>query len=298
MKRMNKTTIALVTAGALGLGTMPFAQAQEARITEGVSTIAPSGDEATAGDIFGETPAPKESWVDPSIQPTPLPTGLKEQSGSEAVVGDKATEGSEWVTGHASANPAEATDIKQLSGTSEPAKANSFDRPKTTGTVTETLRPTTPAPAPAEGEKDKTRAIVLGTLGALVGLGLVIGGVKYFVNKDGDLVKDPKKVNQTASPAEKAESDKVKKDNAQEITKQLQANVGEKAAAQAPAAGKGAANSGASNAGADDDGTAATGERGMNASTGVTQLPAGLVALLVLSIIGAAGYAFTRRETV
>ena len=34
MKRLNKGTIALVTAGALGLGGLPFAEAQDARNTE------------------------------------------------------------------------------------------------------------------------------------------------------------------------------------------------------------------------------------------------------------------------
>lgn len=152
-----------------------------------------------------------------------------------------------------------------------------------TGTATATATPTT---------KDNTAAIVLGSLGALAGLGLIIAGVQYFVNKDGDLVKDPNRVDQPASPEEKAESEQVKKDHGDEIAKQVEANGG------APAAG----NAGAGNAGAAANGTgnaaAANGERGMNASTGVAELPAGLVALLILSIVGAAGYAFSRRETV
>lgn len=282
MKRLNKTTIALVTAGALGLGTMPFAEAQEPRNTEGVHRATDQAGDLNANDIFGgaTTPAP-ETYIDRQVPTEPLPAGLSEQATGEAVVGEKSTEGSQWVTDQAPANPAEATNINQLTGTAEPSTANSWDRPKTTGTVTETLRP------PATTTENNITAIVLGTLGALVGLGLIIGGVKYFVNKDGDLVKDPNRVNEPATPAEKAESDKLKKDHAQEIAKQVEAQGGTDA------------NGAKTNANAvANDGTAATGERGMNASTGVTQLPAGLVALLVLSIIGAAGYAFTRRETV
>ena len=98
------------------------------------------------------------------------------------------------------------------------------------------------------------------------------------MNKDGDLVKDPNRVDQPASPEEKAESDQVKKDHGDEIAKQVEANGG------VPGAGTGNA--------------AANGERSMNASTGVAELPAGLVTLLILSIVGAAGYAFSRRETV
>ena len=152
-----------------------------------------------------------------------------------------------------------------------------------TGTATATATPTT---------KDNTAAIVLGSLGALAGLGLIIAGVQYFVNKDGDLVKDPNRVDQPASPEEKAESEQVKKDHGDEIAKQVEANGGVPAAGNAGAGNAGAAANGAGNA------AAANGERGMNASTGVAELPAGLVALLILSIVGAAGYAFSRRETV
>lgn len=273
MKRLNKTTIALVTAGALGLGTMPFAEAQAARNTDGVQRAADQAGDLTSGAIFGgpTTPAP-ETYVDREAPTPTLPFGA-EPTG-EAVPVDGAT----VVSSNLPANPAEATDIKQLSGTAEPTEANSWNRPETTGTVTETLRP------PATTTENNTTAIVLGTLGALAGLGLIIAGVNYFVNKDGDLVKDPNRVNEPASPAEKAESDQLKKDHAEEIAKQVEAKDG--AAANANG-GNAAANTGA----------AANGERGMNASTGVTQLPAGLVALLLLALVGAAGYAFTRRET-
>ena len=133
---------------------------------------------------------------------------------------------------------------------------------------------------------------MLGSLGALAGLGLIIAGVQYFVNKDGDLVKDPNRVDQPASPEEKAESEQVKKDHGDEIAKQVEANGGVPGTGNAGAGNAGTAANGTGNA------AAANGERGMNASTGVAELPAGLVALLILSIVGAAGYAFSRRETV
>ena len=115
----------------------------------------------------------------------------------------------------------------------------------------------------------------------LTGLGLIIAGVQCFVNKDGDLVKDQNRVNEPASPAEKAESDQVKKDHGEEIAKQVETNGGVPGAGNAGAgAGAGAAANGTGNA-------ATNGERGMNASTGV--------ALLILSIVGAAGYAFSGR---
>lgn len=259
---------------------MPFAEAQDARNTEGVERAADAANDANAEDLFGSNPAPSENWVDPSLDPGPHPLGLNEQDGPEATVGETETEGAGWVSESAPANPPRETDINNLSGSAEPTELNSWDRPKTTGTVTEMLRPTTPAPE----KETNTTAIVLGTLGAIVGLGLIIGGVKYFVNKDGDLVQDPNRVNEPATPEEKAASDKVQQENGQEIAQQLKANGGsvDAAAPGAPA----------------DAGSAATGERGMAASTGVTQMPAGVIALLILSVIGAAGYAFTRRQTV
>lgn len=316
MKRLNNTAIAIVTAGALGLGTVPLAQAQEADL--GQLGITP--DKTGEGAVYVEQPDNR----------APLPSGLVEQPGPSAVVGDKTTEGAQWVPENAPADPARATDLKELSGTQEPAASNSINRPKSTTTVTETLKPptaskeapagqsgtpgektpgsstpgsktpdsaaptTTPATttAAADTDKDRTRKIVLGALGAVAGLGLLIGGVKYFVNKDGDLVKDQNRVNETATPAEKAESDRLKKDHGDEIAKQVEAKGGMPAINKANAAnGNGTAN------GTDTD-ASAKGERGMSASTGVTQLPVGLVALLILSVLGAAGYAYTRRQTV
>ncbi|MCG7296131.1 hypothetical protein MHJ86_04515 [Corynebacterium afermentans] len=100
-----------------------------------------------------------------------------------------------------------------------------------------------------------TTVIMLGTLGALADLGLIIAGLQYLVNKDGDLVKDPNRVN-------------------------------------GGVAGACAGNDGAA------VNVATNGERGMNASTGVAELPPGLVALLILSIVGAAGHVLSRRGTV
>ena len=190
-----------------------------------------------------------------------------------SLFGDGTGDGAAQVTGNAPENPNDQLLPGAPEG-SEPASSNSLGSNEQAAT------------------EDNTAAIVLGSLGALAGLGLIIAGVQYFVNKDGDLVKDPNRVDQPASPEEKAESEQVKKDHGDEIAKQVEANGG------APAAG----NAGAGNAGAAANGTgnaaAANGERGMNASTGVAELPAGLVALLILSIVGAAGYAFSRRETV
>ncbi|MCZ9291039.1 hypothetical protein [Corynebacterium lehmanniae] len=293
--RLNKTAIALTTAAALGAGVIPTAGAQESnapKLDDGVQQATDSPNDADMS-IFGNgtgdgaAQATGNAPENPNDQLLPgAPEGSEPASSNSLGTNEQAATETETATATATATEtATAGDSGAAAGTEGTATgtATATATETATGTATATATPTT---------KDNTAAIVLGSLGALAGLGLIIAGVQYFVNKDGDLVKDPNRVDQPASPEEKAESEQVKKDHGDEIAKQVEANGG------APAAG----NAGAGNAGAaaNDTGNAAAanGERGMNASTGVAELPAGLVALLILSIVGAAGYAFSRRETV
>lgn len=294
--RLNKTAIALTTAAALGAGVIPTAGAQESnapKLDDGVQQATDSPNDADMS-IFGNgtgdgaAQATGNAPENPNDQLLPgAPEGSEPASSNSLGSNEQAATETETATATATATEtatATAGDSGAAAGAEGTATgtATATATETATGTATATATPTT---------KDNTAAIVLGSLGALAGLGLIIAGVQYFVNKDGDLVKDPNRVDQPASPEEKAESEQVKKDHGDEIAKQVEANG-------APAAG----NAGAGNAGAAANGTgnaaAANGERGMNASTGVAELPAGLVALLILSIVGAAGYAFSRRETV
>lgn len=293
--RLNKTAIALTTAAALGAGVIPTAGAQESnapKLDDGVQQATDSPNDADMS-IFGNgtgdgaAQATGNAPENPNDQLLPgAPEGSEPTSSNSLGTNEQAATETETATATATATEtATAGDSGAAAGTegTSTGTATATATETATGTATATATPTT---------KDNTAAIVLGSLGALAGLGLIIAGVQYFVNKDGDLVKDPNRVDQPASPEEKAESEQVKKDHGDEIAQQVEANGG------APAAG----NAGAGNAGAAANGTgnaaAANGERGMNASTGVAELPAGLVALLILSIVGAAGYAFSRRETV
>ena len=293
--RLNKTAIALTTAAALGAGVIPTAGAQESnapKLDNGVQQATDSPNDADMS-IFGNgtgdgaAQATGNAPENPNDQLLPgAPEGSEPTSSNSLGTNEQAATETETATATATATEtAMAGDSGAAAGTegTSTGTATATATETATGTATATATPTT---------KDNTAAIVLGSLGALAGLGLIIAGVQYFVNKDGDLVKDPNRVDQPASPEEKAESEQVKKDHGDEIAKQVEANGG------APAAG----NAGAGNAGTAANGTgnaaATNGERGMNASTGVAELPAGLVALLILSIVGAAGYAFSRRETV
>ena len=293
--RLNKTAIALTTAAALGAGVIPTAGAQESnapKLDDGVQQATDSPNDADTS-IFGNgtgdgaAQATGNAPENPNDQLLPgAPEGSEPASSNSLGTNEQAATETETATATATATEtATAGDSGAAAGTEGTATgtATATATETATGTATATATPTT---------KDNTAAIVLGSLGALAGLGLIIAGVQYFVNKDGDLVKDPNRVDQPASPEEKAESEQVKKDHGDEIAKQVEANGGAPAAGNAGAGNAGAAANGAGNA------AAANGERGMNASTGVAELPAGLVALLILSIVGAAGYAFSRRETV
>ena len=295
--RLNKTAIALTTAAALGAGVIPTAGAQESnapKLDDGVQQATDSPNDADMS-IFGNgtgdgaAQATGNAPENPNDQLLPgAPEGSEPASSNSLGTNEQAATETETATATATATEtatATAGDSGAAAGAEGTATgtATATATETATGTATATATPTT---------KDNTAAIVLGSLGALAGLGLIIAGVQYFVNKDGDLVKDPNRVDQPASPEEKAESEQVKKDHGDEIAKQVEANGGVPAAGNAGAGNAGAAANGAGNA------AAANGERGMNASTGVAELPAGLVALLILSIVGAAGYAFSRRETV
>lgn len=293
--RLNKTAIALTTAAALGAGVIPTAGAQESnapKLDDGVQQATDSPNDADMS-IFGNgtgdgaAQATGNAPENPNDQLLPgAPEGSEPTSSNSLGTNEQAATETETATATATATEtATAGDSGAAAGTegTSTGTATATATETATGTATATATPTT---------KDNTAAIVLGSLGALAGLGLIIAGVQYFVNKDGDLVKDPNRVDQPASPEEKAESEQVKKDHGDEIAKQVEANGGVPAAGNAGAGNAGAAANGTGNA------AAANGERGMNASTGVAELPAGLVALLILSIVGAAGYAFSRRETV
>lgn len=276
---MNKTAIALTTAAALGVGIMPAANAQEgSRVND--PSIQRAGDSANDADT--------------------------------SIFGNGTGEGEANVPGNRPADPVERVFPGQPQPGSEPTQSNSFgtkepsspvESPKPSSTKTpetNTHTTTTTSTAPATNtatattstmDPEKKRAIILGSLGAVAGLGLIIAGVRYFVNKDGDLVKNQDRVNEPASPEEKAESDRLKREHGDEIANQVEAKGGVNNAGTGNAGTAGTGNAAANN------GAATNGERGMSASTGVTKLPAGLIALLILSVLGAAGYAFTRRQT-
>ena len=133
----------------------------------------------------------------------------------------------------------------------------------------------------ADGSSFDTRKaakIAAGLLAAGVGTAIIVNGVKYFLNKDKQtLVPSEDRVHAEPTADEKKASDELKANNADQIAQQT---------------GVDTTTNGASNTGAAD------GQRGISAATGVNKVPAGLLSLLLASILGAAAFVFGRRQLI
>lgn len=210
--------------------------------------------------VKGENPYPGASQ--------PLPSGLNEQPGPTFQNGQPITkkEGDKTLVLFEDKNKVQTY-----------FEVNEKGEPILNGEVVSGQRPATVVREPGETTEKDLLPIVLGVLGGLVGLGLVIAGVNYWVNKDGNLVTDPNKVNEPSSPADAENTKKIVGENAEEVAKQIGID---------PATGEQV------------DGQAAVGERGIGAATGVNKIPAALLSLLLASVLGAAAFVFGRRQLV
>jgi len=98
---------------------------------------------------------------------------------------------------------------------------------------------------------------------AAVGIPIVIAGVTYFLNQDGEtLVGSSDRVNQQPTPEEKEKSDQLRSEHADEIAAQQ---------------------------------VAAAANRGVEAETGSNTIARALFALVIASVLGAAAFAAGRR---
>ncbi|MEH0148006.1 hypothetical protein V6D40_10095 [Corynebacterium sp. Q4381] len=330
MKRMSKTTIALVTAGALGFGVIPAAGAQVVPVPGNVDAVQenpyPADPvELTGPELFGEESAEFNEDENPANREDLDATDVFGKEGAEFVESENPVagredltmeelageEGETWVDGIAPKDPVEGNGVPVMDGSTtgtEPAEMNNFG-PKTTITKVEDGKdkglfidengvyvwhlidnrgraindqhewidgvvPATSLPEVKDAEKNT--GALLGIAAGIAGLVLLIQGVKYFMNKDGVLVEDPNRVNEKATAEEKAKSDQLMAEHGEEIAAQI-----------ADAKGGDAA-----------DGNAANGERGIGASTGVNEVPAGLLSLLLASVLGAAAFVFGRRQLI
>ena len=293
MKRFNKTAVALATAGAMSLALVPNASAAEIVCTDsnGIKNTWQTNDKGEP--IYSKEPNKGQ-----------VATGLKCEKLAEAPKEEKPKE--------EKPEPAAGTPVTLKKGDTirtskgeveltaeydgEYAVAQPGDHIYDANNVdVSTLRglkvdPKDGANAPTNEVKDDTAAAIAAAVGlSALPLALVIGGVKYFLDHDKNgnpvyMAEDKKGQEPTAE--DKAASDKLISENAEEIKRQ---------AASAEKNGEGVEQvDGSGSAGVVND----EASRGVNAETGNNAIAKGLVGLLIASIMGAAIFAYGRRRLV
>lgn len=117
--------------------------------------------------------------------------------------------------------------------------------------------------AAGEVNAELSPGAIAGIAAAAIGLPIVIAGVTYFLNQDGQtLVGSSDRVNQQPTPEEKAKSDELRAEHADEIAAQQ---------------------------------VAAAANRGVEAETGSNTVARTLFALVIASVLGAAAFVAGRR---
>ena len=117
--------------------------------------------------------------------------------------------------------------------------------------------------AVGEGEAGLSTGAIAAIAAAAIGVPIVIAGVTYFLNQDGQtLVGSSDRVNQQPTPEEKAKSDQLRAEHADEIAAQQ---------------------------------VAAAANRGVEAETGSNTIARTLFALVIASVLGAAAFVAGRR---
>lgn len=283
MKRFNKTAIALATAGALAFAAAPAADAQPTpRPTHATAPASPNDADAS---IFG-TPGASETHVPGNSAPdlgTPtIDQGGKVSGGGEEV--KNRTPGTP-VTLKKGDRVVNSKNETQLTATEDGEfavlmegdhifDANNVDVTQFRGG---TVAEGDSLVKPGEVKDDEIQAILAAA--ALAAVPLVIGGIIYKVVKDNQgkpVLVPADRPDQTPTPEDKDNTDKLVKENADEIARQgaeqgVKVNEGE--------AGDAAA-------------------RGVNADTGNNGIAKGLLGLVIASIMGAAVFMFGRRQLV
>lgn len=296
MKRFNKTAIALATAGALAFAVIPSADAQTGAVQ------ADTDKPATLGDLTSTPAAPAQPEAP---APTPIPTG-KNQGHFEGEADNADATKINQLTDEAKAKDLAAKAAQGNFNSKTVGPINCKIQAADGNVVTLTFTPddqgkgwvkdgqqVTPdqargiinegncylvdeksgQPAP---ERDLTPLwIALGVLGAVT-----LGGVLYNVVKDSQgkpVLVPADRPDQTPTAEDEKNTDKLVKENADEIAKQ--------------AAEKGVN-------GTEATVTDAAGERGVNADTGSNTIAKGLLGLVIASIMGAAVFMFGRRQLV
>lgn len=293
MKRTIRTLAAAAMAGAIAISVTPAADAQTEPDTAAVYTQLVKVLEADLPNVFTDgngnyfqlvNGVPVQTELPAGAENVPVvstekgevkityPDGSKEDvvialDGAGDVSGDGAAEGS-----------VEAPAPEQPQG---PGNTLTLDPPAPAPEVDATLiaEPAPEGEVRVEGEAGAGAGSSNGAAGevnaelspgaiaaiavAAVGIPIVIAGVTYFLNQDGEtLVGSSDRVNKQPTPEEKAKSDQLRAEHADEIAAQQ---------------------------------VAAAANRGVEAETGSNTIARALFALVIASVLGAAAFAAGRR---
>ncbi|MCT1450910.1 hypothetical protein [Corynebacterium sp. p3-SID1194] len=297
MKRFNKTAIAIALSGALALGVAPAADAQEAPgapaatvnhegatwylhsngqfyVNDAALVFTPADqikDDAKIGldavNAEGEEVAPAADE-----QALPLPAEITIDGATWYLHNDKihyVKNRDQWNTPVTEIAEGDKIAIGDIDAAGE------VEGDQTQGDATEG----------SSSDTELTPGQIAGIVAGVLAGTLVIGGVVYklVMDKNGKPVYVPEdKAGKEPSAEDKAASDKMISENADEIKRQT---------ATAEKMGEEVVKVEGDAAGADS-------ERGVNAETGNNTIAKGLVGLLIASIMGAAIFAFGRRRLV
>lgn len=287
MKRTVRTLAAAAMAGAIAISVTPAADAQTTIDPTEIATkaiearfpaviVAPNGTyyELVNGEYkeAATTPAGAENAAEVSLADNgDIVATLADGSGETIVLG-KAEPAAESTTTTPQAPAPKATGEAAATATSTSTATTLTVPAGTDTTVSATVDANLGGAgagagssngAAGEANAELSPGAIAGIAAAAIGLPIVIAGVTYFLNQDGEtLVGSSERVNQQPTPEEKEKSDQLRAEHADEIAAQQ---------------------------------VAAAANRGVEAETGSNTLVRTLFALVIASVLGAAAFVAGRR---
>lgn len=287
MKRTIRTLAAAAMAGAIAISVTPAADAQTTIDPTEIATkaiearfpaviVAPNGTyyELVNGEYkeAATTPAGAENAAKVSLADNgDIVATLADGSGETIVLG-KAEPAAESTTTTPQAPAPKATGEAAATATSTSTATTLTVPAGTDTTVSATVDANLGGAgagagssngAAGEANAELSPGAIAGIAAAAIGIPVVIAGVTYFLNQDGEtLVGSSERVNQQPTPEEKEKSDQLRAEHADEIAAQQ---------------------------------VAAAANRGVEAETGSNTLVRTLFALVIASVLGAAAFVAGRR---
>ena len=287
MKRTVRTLAAAAMAGAIAISVAPAADAQTTIDPTEIATkaiearfpaviVAPNGTyyELVNGEYkeAATTPAGAENAAEVSLADNgDIVATLADGSGETIVLG-KAEPAAESTTTTPQAPAPKATGEAAATATSTSTATTLTVPAGTDTTVSATVDANLGGAgagagssngAAGEANAELSPGAIAGIAAAAIGIPVVIAGVTYFLNQDGEtLVGSSERVNQQPTPEEKEKSDQLRAEHADEIAAQQ---------------------------------VAAAANRGVEAETGSNTLVRTLFALVIASVLGAAAFVAGRR---